>query len=173
MQIRGRLTPSELENGISLFPTKFDRIKFAAKNSYAIVFIAVGIRWTIVALANVRRANWPALEVLWMIVGGSFLGALYIGRYLRRFLAFLDLTRMNRDLTEWSQVLPAGIRNEAESGASSFIPWSAFSEWRCGKLVYALKAKSGTVTILPIDGLAQQDLEKLRAILRSSVGEPG
>jgi len=168
MKIRGRLTPSELKDGVGLFRPKSYWVKFAVINWYGLVLLGILIYATIVALAGFRHANWHALGMLWLIIGSILLIALYLGRSR----ASRALAGMNRQLAGTFQIAPDGVRGEAESGASSFLPWSTFSAWKRGKVVYALKSQSGAVTILPLDGLSGDEIEGLSAMLRSSIGEP-
>jgi hypothetical protein len=168
MKIRGRLTPSELKAGSALFRSKSYWIRFAVVNWYALLLLVALAYATVVALAGFHHANWRALGMLWLVVGAILLVSLYLGR-LRTSRA---LARLNRQLEGTFQIDSDGVHGEAESGANSFTPWNTYSEWKPDKFVYGLKSKSGAVTILPLDGLNQQEIESLRGMLRSSIGEP-
>lgn len=168
MKIRGQLTPSEFRDGLGLYRPKSYWVKIAIANWYALLLVLVLFYATVSALARSEHANWHALGMLWLIIGSILLFAFYFGR-MRSSRA---LAAANRKLDGTFEIAADGVRGQAISGASSFLPWSTFSEWKPGKLVFALKSNTSGITILPLDGLSADDIERLRGILRSSIGEP-
>lgn len=168
MKIHGRLTPSEFKSGIALFRPKTYWAKLAIANWYGVLLLCVLLYATIKALADHTHANWHALGMMWLIIGAILAG----GFYLARFRVGRALAGINRQLTGTFQIAVDGVHGDAESGATSFFPWSTFNAWITGKGVYGLKSATGSVIILPLDGLSNEEAEKLRGILRSSIGEP-
>jgi hypothetical protein len=66
----------------------------------------------------------------------------------------------------------AGITYTDSEGHSSFVPWSAYSKFREGRYIFALRARdSGAHHCIPKDSLPEQTSEEIRCVLLANLPE--
>ena len=61
-----------------------------------------------------------------------------------------------------------GITAEGTNGSKNFLPWSAISRWREGKLVFTL-GDAKTFRTVPKSALGEMQAGELRSLLQSQI----
>lgn len=160
MQVRATLSPSELKEAALLVrPTRF-WLRFFAANWYSTMICLLGLGTAINAVVTHQQLHWVKMAIVFCI------GAGFIWSSWNRWNA--KLAKISETATARSGMLVLdndGIRTTSQSGASNFVPWSSYEQWKEGKGVFLLTGSDGAA-IIPIDDGYR---DSIRALLVSKI----
>jgi len=141
------------------------------QNAYGILLVA-GLLWAVVAglIAAIHGKEHNVYRLLGL---AGFLIVL-VGVYLWSYWNTLKqrsllLSKINPVRLTLSQ---EGITWVEPSGASSFVPWTMYSDFRDGRFVCALRTTAGgPYRSIPKDTLTEPTSERIRSVLLANLPE--
>jgi hypothetical protein len=161
MQVRAQLTPEELKDAARLIRPKMFWLRMALANWYALTILIAVVGAIIYHAMNSLPYNWAGA------LGVAGIALLFLGfswwRYNSRIGKITD--RWNKNCGN-SSLDTDGIRTDAANGATTFVPWSAYSTWKEGKLVFLVKGDNAE-QVIPKEGLGSS--EQVKGLLASKV----
>ena len=154
MQIRGKLTPSELNEVHQLVRPKMYWPKLLFKNLYGILLLTAILWATVAAIFKNTHANWSAFAIVWSVIVAIFAWSFYSAKNSAR----KEFSQLSAALPDNVLLEEGGVRTDGPNGAMSFRPWQNFKAWRTGKRVMLLDLQSEAFIILPLESDAQAQL---------------
>jgi hypothetical protein len=160
MEIRSSLTAMELREVARLSRSRYFWLRFLAVNWYATLLAGALIVVTTQTAIHHQPLKWRDFLIVLAVVAALYAYSWF--RYTRNFsrLAARSASR-NRTITLESD----GIHSQAESGATSFVPWESYDRCLEGKLIFLLKGNDAVMAI-PFDEMTR---DSLRTYLRSNI----
>jgi hypothetical protein len=137
--------------------------KAALGNFRSILWLFVLIAFLGHRLINRRDIEWQAVVVI------SGLAVLSFGLYLMRL--HRTITKSAKKLSESCNALTIdsqGLTAETVNGSRTFVPWSAVTRWREGKLVFTI-GDAKTFRTVPKGPLGEMQSGELRSLLLSQI----
>jgi hypothetical protein len=160
MEIRASFTTAELREVGRLSRSRFFWLRFLAVNWYA-TLLAVAL---ISVLVNSQIHHQPMLWKQFLIVL-AVVAALYAYAWFRYTRKFSRLAARSAARNKTCMLDGDGIHTQAESGATSFVPWESFDRCMEGKLIFLLKGNDAVMAI-PFD---ETNRDSLRGYIRSNI----
>jgi len=166
MQFTGKLTEADLNDvrKMTLSWTYWPKLMLA--NWYGIGLIVAIIWATISALLGHTEPNWPALGLIWLVIVGIVLWAVYSTKRTQA----KELTQLNATLPDHLNFTNDGMKFDGPDGASAFLPWRSFKGWREGRRVMLVDQCEGNrVVILPVAQLSEIERQPIRQFLKACI----
>jgi hypothetical protein len=160
MQIRTASTAGEIQEAISLSRPKNFLFKFIAANWYATLIGVLVVAADVNQMAHGRTPRWD-LTALLLAVCGALMGYSWfrwnakVSNALRASTARIESLSLDGD----------GVRVLLRTGTSTFIPWSSYTKWVEGKVVFVLTGKDGGAILAIDDG----NRDTVRGLLSSHI----
>jgi hypothetical protein len=163
MVVPCKISSAEMREAFRLNLTPSFWWKAALGNVRAIIYLVVLIAFIATRLTGGRTIDWKEVGVLFGLV------ALFFGLYLFRLHRTIEknakaLNESCNSLTIDTQ----GVTAETLNGSRNFIPWSAISRWREGKLVFTIGDAKAFRTV-PKVALGEMQSGELRSLLVSQI----
>lgn len=165
MQLSGKLTDEDLTDVRHLARSKTYWLKIAARNWYGILLLCAVAWGTVAGLTGETHPNWAAVAGIWLVLialsAWSF--------YRTKRTMHKQFIQANASLPDSITILKDGLRLDGPNGATSFQPWSNFTQCREGKRVMLLQTRYGGALILPVAKLSEMERESIRQIVTPHV----
>jgi len=163
MQIRTELSPRELSQALRLNRTKMYWPKVLLANWYAGLLLIAIIWGEFERIIERKPLQLNSLALLLIPIFFLWFYWYRTQRNLRTAASQLS------DSQGYASVDGRGISATSSTGATSFVPWSAYSGWNEGADVFTLKTEK-SFRVFSKRGLGEAELEQLRSIFRSQIG---
>jgi hypothetical protein len=166
MQFTGKLTEADLNDVRKMTRSKMYWLKLLAANWYGTALTLIVIGATISGLLGLTKPNWQAVALIWAVVAGIVLWAVYGTKRAQA----LELTQLNATLPDQVNLTAEGVRLDGPNGATGFLPWRNFNGWReGGQVVLVHKSQGNRFVILPVPQLSEIDRQSIREFLQSHI----
>jgi hypothetical protein len=158
-----KISSAEMREAFRLNLTSSFWWKAALGNRRAIVYGVVVIVVIVTRLKGSRAIDWAELGVLIGLV------ALFFGLYLLRLHRSIEKTakKLNESCSNLT-IDGQGLTVELTNGSRTFIPWSAITRWREGKLVFTIGEAKSFRTVSK-STLGEMQSGELRSLLLSQI----
>lgn len=143
-------------------------LKIASANWYGILLLCAVAWGTVAGLTGDTHPNWAGIAVIWLVLIALFAW----GFYRTKRAMHKQFIQANAALPDSITILNDGIRLDGPNEATSFRPWSNFTQCREGKRVMLLQTRYGGALILPVSELSEMQRESIRQVLGPFVSTP-
>jgi hypothetical protein len=141
-------------------------LKLLAANWYGTAVILIVIGATISGLSGLTRPNWQAIALIWAVVVGIALWAVYRTKGAQA----QELTQLNATLPDFVSLTTEGVKLDGPDGATGFMPWRSFKGWREGRQVMLVDQCQGNrCVMLPVPQLSEIERQSIREFLRAHI----
>jgi hypothetical protein len=166
MQFGGKLTEADLNDVQKMTQSKMYWPKLLLANWYGTALILALIWATISGLLGQTKPNWRAMAIIWIVVAGIVLWAIYSAKRSQ----VREFTQLNATLPDDLNLTTDGVKMDGPNGASAFLPWRTFKGWREGRRVVLIDQSQGNnVVILPVAQLSEIERLSIRQFLQSHI----
>jgi hypothetical protein len=166
MQFTGKLTEADLNDVRKLTLSKMYWPKLLLANWYGIALLLTVVWATIAGSLGKIKPNWNAVAVIWAVVVGIVLWAIYSTKRARA----RELTQLNATLADNITLTNDGVKWEGPNGATGFLPWRNFKGWReRGRVVLIDQCEGNRFVMLPISQLSEIERLPVRQFLQSHI----
>jgi hypothetical protein len=160
MQIQAPTTPGEIREAARMSRPRYFWLRFLISNWYATALCLVSVGVSISSLIQHENPKTGPAATLFGV------GAIFL--VLSWYRWDLKLTKSAELASARSGALSLdddGVRTTLATGASTFLPWSSYSKWIEGELVFVLTGRDAA-TIIPLDN---SNREAIRGLLMSKI----
>lgn len=169
MQISGKLTEADLNDVRKTTRSKTYWLKLLLGNWYGIALLLIVVWATISGLLGQTNPNWRAVALIWALLAGIVLWAVYRTKRARA----REFKQLNATLPDQVSLTNDGVKWDGPNGATGFLPWRNFKGWRQGRRVVLVDEREGNrFVILPVAQLSEVERLPIRQLLRSHIS-PG
>jgi hypothetical protein len=166
MRFTGKLTEADLNDVRKMTQSKMHWLKLLLANWYGTALILILVWGTISGLMGQTKPNWRAITLVWVVVAGIVLWAVYRTKRARA----RKLTQLNATLPDQVSLTTEGVKLDGPSGATGFLPWRNFKGWREGSQVVLVDQSQGDrFVILPVQQLSEIERQSIREFLQSHI----
>jgi hypothetical protein len=163
MVVPCKISSAEMREAFRLNLTKSFWWKAALGNRRAIVYSIVLIALVVTRLKGSQSIDWAEVGILIGLV------VLFFGLYLFRLHRGIEKTAKTlNDSCSNLTIDGQGVTVETTNGARNFIPWSAVTRWREGKLVFTIGEAKSFRTVSK-NTLGEVQSGELRSLLLSQI----
>lgn len=163
MTVPCKINNAEMREAFRLNLTPSFWWKATLGNFRTILYLSILIAFIVHRLVDGRAIEWQAIAVMFGLV------VLFFGLYLLRL--HRTIIKAAKKLSESCNALTIdsqGITAETVNGSRTFVPWSAVTRWREGKLVFTI-GDAKTFRTVPKGPLGEMQSGELRSLLLSQI----
>jgi hypothetical protein len=163
MVVECQLNYAEMSEAFRLNRTPVFWFKAAVANLRAIILIIVVAAMGTAKIVNRDQGNWQ--PIVGLVGFAIVLFLLYVWR--QRKGVKKALAQMNAVCSEMT-VNAEGVKLSSAIGAMNFTPWSHFTKWSEGNLVFTIVEAKG-FRALPKRALTDSQMTELRGMLQTQI----
>lgn len=169
MQVRGKLTANDLAMASRMNRPKLWWARHIVGDLSAPIFAFALGYVTVAKIFFDTSETWTEVWLVWLVVGVW----IWISTRLGRRESAKKLAELNAKLPQAMSIESNGLQLNYEGGTPRVVPWNTFGAWREGQgLVGLFHARKNGFSILPVAELSPVEMEVLRGLLHSHLGEP-
>ena len=163
MIIDCQLSNEEMREAFRMNTTPSFWFKAALSNIYSIFIILAVLGGVVANIVDNARVNWNGIVILLAIA------AVLIGLFLWRLTASIKKAAAKINTACNKLTLDAqGISTVSGTGATSFTPWSHYSRWKEGSLVFTI-GDAKEFRTFPKSTMSDTQISEVRGMLQTQI----